>query len=92
MNRRLNGSINKQEGLSMLNLPNCVSLSENGGCILLKLKKCQGLKCSFMKSNEELESMNKHWEERLSGLDEEKQVRISKLYYGGKMPWLDLED
>lgn len=88
MDKKPSNSANKQEGLHMLDLPNCVSLSENGGCTLLKMKTCQGLGCSFMKSYEEMVNTTRYWEERLASLDEEKQERIAKLYYGGKMPWL----
>ena len=88
MGRKLSSSAKKQEGLFLLSLPDCISLSENGGCSLLKLKICQGINCPFMRSKNELKNITRYWEARLSSLDEEKQERISRMYYGGKMPWL----
>jgi len=41
-----------------------------------------------MRSKNELKNITRYWEARLSSLDEEKQERISRMYYGGKMPWL----
>ena len=88
MGRKLSSSAKKQEGLFLLSLPDCISLSENGGCSLLKLKICQGINCPFMRSKNELKNITRYWEARLSSLGEEKQERISRMYYGGKMPWL----
>ncbi|MBQ7783249.1 MAG: hypothetical protein IJ368_04695 [Oscillospiraceae bacterium] len=32
-------------------------------------------------------SANDRWKQRLSNLPEEEQVKISRKYYGGSMPW-----
>ncbi|HPU59280.1 MAG TPA: hypothetical protein PLG48_07205, partial [Candidatus Avimonas sp.] len=80
MGRKLSSSAKKQEGLFLLSLPDCISLSENGGCSLLKLKICQGINCPFMRSKNELKNITRYWEARLSSLDEEKQERISRMY------------
>ena len=37
--------------------------------------------------NEEKSAVYEHWRRRLSALSESEQVRISKKYYGGAMPW-----
>lgn len=80
-------SLTKNTALALLDLPNCISLSERGECELLKIGKCQGKKCTFMKSEEDTRKGQIHWMLRLSSLDKDEQLKISRMYYGGKMPW-----
>lgn len=79
--------VSKSGNLAMLDLPDCISLSERGGCNLLRIDKCQGNGCSFRKSIKDSILAEKLCKLRLSGLDEDEQIKISAIYYSGKMPW-----
>ncbi|HBT63901.1 MAG TPA: hypothetical protein DEB10_04465 [Ruminococcaceae bacterium] len=83
-------SVSKNEDLFLLSLPDCVSLSEKGGCIFLRISKCRGKGCSFMKSRNELKEGQTRCMHRIANLSLDEQMRISRMYYGGKMPWNDL--
>ena len=87
MPKHNNPSVSKSIGKTMLDLPDCVSLSEKGGCGLLRISKCQGINCNFKKSKIDTQMEQAYWMLRLSSLDIDKQIRISKIYYDGKMPW-----
>lgn len=72
----------------LLRLPDCASLTEKGGCTRLNIPRCMGEGCSFMSIGRADEKTNGDlWRRRLTGLPEEQQIRISKKYYGGAMPW-----
>ncbi len=73
-------------GKDMLDMPDCVSLTEKGGCTRLSIVQCIGEKCSFACSDNDTEAKNR-WQERLCLLPEEEQIKISRKYYGGAMPW-----
>ena len=80
-------SITKNADITMLDLPDCISLSERGGCGLLNISKCQGKGCTFKKNRLDSQNAQSRWMIRLSSLDIDDQIRISRLYYDGKMSW-----
>lgn len=73
--------------LEALKFPDCIHLTENYKCKVLIVDKCIGESCAFFKGTLEksVSQINSH--ERLNSLDESKQKRIAKIYYGGEMPW-----
>lgn len=73
--------------LDLTELPDCIYLMENGRCSELKINRCKGKRCSFCKITENGDNEQIKWSERLNSLDEEKQMKISKKYYSGRMPW-----
>lgn len=82
----MNKEINELDN-NLLHYPECVSLSEKGTCLQLDVEHCLGNKCSFRRTYEEDCKHKKHWSNQLLSLDEEFQIKISKKYYGGCMPW-----
>lgn len=66
----------------ILELPDCVSLTEKGGCTRLNISRCLGAKCTFMNHSGDIGSSDA-WKRRLTNLSEEEQLKISRKYYGG---------
>ena len=77
----------KNTGIDMQEFPDCSSLNEKGGCKLLNISRCRGADCHFAHSTEDERKAAVSWRKRLSALSDEEQLRISKKYYGGAMPW-----
>lgn len=77
----------KTSAVDMQILPDCMALTENGGCSLLKNNQCSGAGCCFVHTAEDNISAAAHWKKRLLSLSDEEQTKISKKYYGGLMPW-----
>ncbi|MBQ8826132.1 MAG: hypothetical protein IJ007_03445 [Oscillospiraceae bacterium] len=73
--------------IDMLDLPDCSSLNEKGGCKLLNISRCTGQSCQFAHSTDDEKRAALNWRKRLCALSDEEQMRISKKYYGGAMPW-----
>lgn len=77
----------KKKSLLFRDLPDCIYLDERGKCRFLKTDTCLGKECSFVATVQSIAEKETLCAERLCSLSEEKQVRISKKYYNGKMPW-----
>jgi hypothetical protein len=77
----------KNAHLGMLDLPDCVALSEKGECGWLNISHCKGSSCSFKQTKEENKSSLQRWKLRLSSLDKAQQKSIAAKYYGGTEPW-----
>lgn len=71
----------------LLNLPDCVFLTEQGRCRILRVPECAGETCSFCRSRAYAEDANRRWKTRMNVLDDARQARIAAAYFGGKMPW-----
>ena len=71
----------------LLNLPDCVFLTEQGRCRILRVPECAGETCSFCRSRACAEDANRRWKTRMNLLDDARQARIAAAYFGGKMPW-----
>ena len=71
----------------LLNLPDCVFLTEQGRCRILRVPECTGETCSFCRSRACAEDANRRWKTRMNVLDDARQARIAAAYFGGKMPW-----
>ena len=80
-------SLTRFSNTNLLDLPNCVGLSEAGKCFWLNITSCQGSSCSFQKTNEDKSNSMIQVQNRLSELDEKTQEHISQKYYSGKRPW-----
>lgn len=77
----------KKKSMLFSNLPDCIHLNERGKCRFLKTENCLGDKCSFAITVQKIAEKETLCAERLCSLPEDKQVKISKKYYSGKMPW-----
>lgn len=84
-------TLTRLSNLNWLDLPNCIALSENGQCSLLKISLCQGNTCSFKLTQEEKDAAERKVRKRLSSLDEETQEKIACKYYKGRRPWQECE-
>lgn len=73
--------------LKMLDMPDCIALSDTGNCKWLRISKCQGTKCSFKKSEQDMLKSLQQWKIRLASLEISEQTRIAKKYYSGKIIW-----
>ncbi len=73
--------------MKLLNLPDCIYLTDNCKCRLLKIAECTGEKCSFRQNNEEHINSQHSWFCKMNSLNYEAQYKIAKTYYGGHMPW-----
>lgn len=71
----------------LLDLPDCSSLTEKGGCSLLNINHCTGQGCRFIHTTEDEKRAVTHWRNRLLALSNDEQTKIAKKYYGGSMPW-----
>lgn len=65
---------------------------KNGKCKVLKVKKCDGESCAFLKTAAQMEEDQKEVFRRISSLDPVTKNNIMVLYYGGKMSLLDQEE
>ncbi len=72
---------------TLLTLPDCLFLQENGRCSRLERNLCVGEECSFLTSRLQADEGKSKWATRLSALSEQKQNEIAKKYYGGAKPW-----
>ncbi len=77
----------KKKSLLYKDLPDCIHLNERGKCRFLKTENCLGSKCSFATTRQNIAEKEMLCAERLCSLPAEKQIKISKKYYDGKMPW-----
>lgn len=80
-------SFNKYSNLSLLNMPDCVALSDLKKCSRLTSLECDKNNCPFMQNIDEETTSIKNAYERISNLDDNTQSHISKKYYNGNMPW-----
>lgn len=71
----------------LLELPECVFLSERCRCAILNVKICMGEKCTFRKTAYDIEKSEKICREHLNTLDMTIQNKIADNYYGGKKLW-----
>jgi Tfp pilus assembly PilM family ATPase len=71
--------------------PDCCALTEKGRCTRLALYICQGNECTFKQTRKEGGDSLQHVYQRISSLDISKQMHIAQKYYGGTMPWKDVE-
>jgi len=72
---------------TLLTLPDCIFLQENGRCSRLDRDFCAGEECSFLTSHLQSDEGKSKWATRLSALSEQQQNEIAKKYYGGTKPW-----
>lgn len=70
-----------------LKYPDCVHLTENCRCSILKVSECIGTKCTFCKTSFEHIKSSGQWNQKMNELQEENQKKIALIYYNGKMPW-----
>lgn len=68
----------------------CFAL-RNSRCSVLNIEKCKGIKCSFYKTEEQIQQERKIAFKRMKSLDKSTQLHIAESYYGNKMPWLKEE-
>lgn len=80
-------SFNKFSHLSLINMPDCVALSDLKKCSRLTTLVCDKKKCPFKQSNDEETISIQNVYDRISNLDNSTQSRIAKKYYKGAMPW-----
>lgn len=80
-------AINKFSHSELLQLPNCIDLSETGECLRLNISACAGEKCTFKRSAAEYNFLQVKAFQRLASLSNSKQTYISNKYYGGTKPW-----
>lgn len=80
-------SFNKFSNLSLINMPDCVALSDLRKCKRLTSLVCDKKTCPFKQSNHEETTSIQTAYERISSLDNSTQSRIAKKYYKGSMPW-----
>ena len=78
---------NVSANMTPLDLPDCVHLTEQCRCDILRVKKCVGRKCTFCVSPSDRKNSENRWQSRINKIDEERQKKISAAYYGGKRPW-----
>lgn len=71
--------------------PDCCALTERGRCTRLELYICQGNECTFKRTSREDSDSLEHVYQRISSLDISMQMHIAKKYYGGTMPWKEVE-
>lgn len=80
-------SFNKFSNLSLINMPDCVALTDLKKCRRLTSLVCDKEICPFKQSpDEEAQSIQNAYT-RISSLDTSTQNHIAKKYYKGKMPW-----
>lgn len=82
-------TLTKYSNLSLLHMPDCVGLMENGRCSRLDVKLCEGDGCALKKTRDEQSDALKKSMSRLLSLDEKTQAQIARKYYGGKRVWLE---
>lgn len=74
----------------MLDMPDCIYLTERCRCGILNVKECLRDQCTFLQSRRKREESQLQWRSRLNRMGEEQQAKIAAVYYGGKTPWKDL--
>jgi hypothetical protein len=73
---------------TMLDLPNCFALGDNGKCSCLKLDRgCLGTQCRFIISAEDLKERKAMLHMRLRKIGKCEQKHIADKYYKGSAPW-----
>lgn len=80
-------SFNRFSNLSLINMPDCVALSDLKKCSRLTTLECDKKMCPFKQDIDEETASIQHAYERISNLDDTAQRRIAKKYYKGNMPW-----
>ena len=60
----------------LLNLPDCVFLTEQGRCRILRVPECAGETCSFCRSRACAEDANRRWKTRMNVLDDARQAYL----------------
>ena len=65
----------------------CFALSEENQCNALTVETCPGSTCSFYNTNEQHNESCKKAEDRLAGLNKDRQRYIADKYFKGQMPW-----
>lgn len=65
----------------------CIWLTENNLCELMKSCRCRGAECSFRRTTSQTQQATVAWRSRMGSLTEEQQRKIAQKYYGGNMPW-----
>ncbi|MHC1719244.1 MAG: hypothetical protein AB9844_00870 [Clostridiaceae bacterium] len=75
--------------LDMVDLPDCIALSDKGDCRWLNTSRCIGKSCSFKQTKEENWRSLQKWKIRLSSLENAEQKRIAAKYYDGTRPWCE---
>lgn len=73
--------------------PKCFGLAKDkktkrSTCQILTSLKPKCDKCSLHRTRAELAESQRVANERLAGLDKDKQRYIAGMYYGGEMPWI----
>lgn len=82
-------ALTKFSNLNLVELPDCIGLTENGVCSRFRATFCQGNSCPHKRTTaEEADAVSKAME-RLSSLDDQTQTKIARKYYGGKRVWND---
>jgi hypothetical protein len=69
--------------------PECVHLLETCECDILDVAICVGESCSFCQTERQAHDSNAKWASHMNALSIEKQKKIAKAYFKGKMPWSD---
>ena len=77
------------EDRKLLELPDCIHLSEYGKCSILSVASCRGGKCSFNQSAAAAQTSREHWKQHLRSMDAKRQKKIAHKYFGDAMPWKD---
>jgi|LFRM01.1.fsa_nt_gb hypothetical protein len=75
------------KNLEVLDLPDCVHLTDNFKCEILKVNECMGRECSFMLNQKQKSKSYNLWKKKMNELSESKQKDIAHTYFNGKMPW-----
>lgn len=77
--------------LNISKLTDCAGLSVSGRCTKLNISNCQGEKCTFKQTREEEIDSLRNAYQRLAGLKMDVQYYIANRYYGGQMPWNNVQ-
>lgn len=80
-------SFYKFSNLSLINMPDCVALTDLKKCNRLTSLVCDNKTCPFKKNLEEETASIQNAYNRISNLDSTTQNQIAKKYYKGSMPW-----
>lgn len=78
--------------LKPLEFPNCVHLTERYKCRILQIDECIGESCSFCQDSSGQKQSDDLWRRKMNTVNEGKQKKIAKTFYGGRMPWKDVSE
>lgn len=76
-----------EKNMNPLSMPDCIHLTDQCKCNILRVKKCPGSSCTFCQTANEKHISDTKWTDELNNIDSASQQKISREYYGGKMPW-----